>query len=153
MQIQTFLAPRRTLCGVEGGSKKRVLHTLAQHIADDLPTLDADELFSRLIARERLGSTGLGHGIAIPHCRIENCTGTVGALITLDQPVDFDAIDGEPVDIVFALLVPEEAHDDHLQTLATLAGLFSDAEFRQQLRDCKSDEDLYHRVISGAEMV
>ena len=151
MQIQSFLAPRRTLCGVEGASKKRVLQTLAQQIANDLPTLDADDLFSRLVARERLGSTGLGHGIAIPHCRIENCTGTVGALLTLQHPIDFDAIDGEPVDIVFALLVPEEATDDHLQTLATLAGLFNEPSFRQRLRNCSSDEDLYQQAINGTE--
>lgn len=150
MQIQSILAPRRTLCGVEGGSKKRTLEILANLIAQDIPTLNADDLFRRLIARERLGSTGLGHGIAIPHCRIENCTGTVGALIKLAHPVDFDAIDGEPVDIVFALLVPEEATDDHLQILATLAGLFSDTEFRNQLRRATSDEELCQMAINGA---
>jgi len=150
MQIQSILAPRRTLCGVEGGSKKRTLEILANQIAQDIPTLNADDLFRRLIARERLGSTGLGHGIAIPHCRIENCTGTVGALIKLQKPVDFDAIDGEPVDIVFALLVPEEATDDHLQILATLAGLFSDQAFRKQLRRANSDEELYQLTVSGA---
>lgn len=151
MQLQTILAPRRTLCGVQGSSKKRILDILARQIAQDIPTLNADDLFRSLVARERLGSTGLGHGIAIPHCRIENCTGTVGALIKLSEPIDFDAIDGEPVDIIFALLVPEEACDDHLQTLATLAGMFSDASFRNQLRQAQTDEDLYKLAINAPE--
>ena len=79
MQIQSLISPKRTLCGVEGGSKKRALELLANTIAQDIPDIDADELFRRLIGRERLGSTGIGHGIAIPHCRVEHCTGTVGA--------------------------------------------------------------------------
>ena len=151
MQIQTILAPRRTLCGVKGGSKKRALEFLAHQIAQDIPTINADDLFRRLIARERLGSTGLGHGSAIPHCRSENCTGTIGALIKLETPIDFDAIDSEPVDIIFALLAPEEAHEEHLETLATLAGMFNDPDFRAQIRQADSDEILYNLAINARE--
>lgn len=147
MQIDTMITPARTLCGIEGVSKKRALEILASTIAGDVPAIDADDLFRRLIARERLGSTGIGHGIAIPHCRISNCTDTLGALITLKDPVDFDAIDQEPVDVLFAMLVPEEAHDQHLQTLATLANALNDAEFRQQLRSADSDEQLYQSAV------
>lgn len=147
MNIQTLISPKRTLCGIEGGSKKRALELLANTIAQDVPDIDAEDLFRRLIARERLGSTGIGHGIAIPHCRVERCSGTVGALITLAEAVDFDAIDSQPVDILFAMLVPEEAHDEHLQNLAALAGALSDAGFREKLRSATSDQELYQAAI------
>ncbi len=147
MQIESILAPRRTQCGLPGGSKKRALEHLAQAIAQDIPSLDADELFRSLIARERLGSTGIGHGIAIPHCRVKGCSGTIGALVTLDHGIEFDAIDGEPVDIMFALLVPEEAHDEHLQTLATLAQAFSDEAYRKTLRQARNNEMLYNSAL------
>jgi nitrogen PTS system EIIA component len=148
MQIESLISPGRTLCGIEGGSKKRALELLANTIAQDIPEIDADELFRRLIGRERLGSTGIGHGVAIPHCRVEHCKGTVGALITLADPIDFDAIDSQPVDILFAMLVPEDAHDEHLQTLATLAGALNNPEYRQRLRKATSDEALYQAAIS-----
>ncbi|QEY16266.1 PTS IIA-like nitrogen-regulatory protein PtsN [Cellvibrio sp. KY-GH-1] len=149
MQIESLISASRTLCGVEGGSKKRALELLANAIAQDIPAIDADELFRRLIGRERLGSTGIGHGVAIPHCRVENCTGTVGALITLAEPIDFDAIDSQPVDILFAMLVPEDAHDEHLQTLATLAGALNNPEYRQRLRKAESDQALYQAAIAA----
>ncbi len=149
MQIESLISSSRTLCGIEGGSKKRALELLANTIAQDIPAIDADELFRRLIGRERLGSTGIGHGVAIPHCRVENCTGTVGALITLAEPIDFDAIDSQPVDILFAMLVPEDAHDEHLQTLATLAGALNNPEYRQRLRKAESDQALYQAAIAA----
>ncbi|BFM17425.1 PTS IIA-like nitrogen regulatory protein PtsN [Maricurvus nonylphenolicus] len=147
MEVQSILSPRRVLCGAQGGSKKRALETLAHHIAADIPTLNADELFSSLIARERLGSTGIGKGIAIPHCRLANCSGTLGALITLQDPIDFDAIDGEPVDIIFALLVPDEANDEHLQTLAGLAEKFSNPGYLAELRRADNNQALFDAAV------
>lgn len=148
MQIESLLTASRTLCNIEGVSKKRVLEILANTIAQDIPSIDADDLFRRLIARERLGSTGIGHGIAIPHCRVENCTSVTGALITLTQPIDFDSIDSEPVDILFAMLVPEDAHGEHLQNLAALAEALSNGDFREQLRRAETDSALYAVAIS-----
>jgi nitrogen PTS system EIIA component len=141
MQVQSFLSQHRTRCGVEAASKKRALEVLSQLIAQDQPTLNADEIFKNFIGRERLGSTGLGLGIAIPHCRINNCASIVGALIKLSKPIDYDAIDGQPVDILFALVVPEEAHDAHLQTLATIAERLNQPTFLAALRatqDCSA---------------
>lgn len=149
MQIQNLITPGRTLCGVEGGSKKRALELLANAIAQDVPGIEADELFRRLIGRERLGSTGIGHGIAIPHCRIANCDSTLGALLTLAEPIDFDAIDSQPVDILFAMLVPEDAHDEHLQTLAALAGALNNADYRQRLRAANSDAALFQAATAA----
>jgi PTS system nitrogen regulatory IIA component len=149
MQIESLISPSRTLCGVEGGSKKRALELLANTIAQDVPDIDGDELFRRLIARERLGSTGIGHGVAIPHCRIDRCSSTVGALITLADPIDFDAIDSQPVDILFAMLVPEDAHSEHLQTLASLAAALNKPEYRQGLRSATSNEALYQAALTN----
>ena len=146
MQFESLLAPRRVQQGVEGISKKRVLETIANIIASDIPSLDADTLFRSLVAREKLGSTALGHGIAIPHCRVANCEKTIGALIVLTAPIDFDAIDGAPVDVIFTLMVPEQANSEHLQTLAKLAELFQQASFRAALRAADSNELLYSKV-------
>lgn len=151
MKLDTIITPGRTLCGIEGVSKKRALEILASTIAEDRPSIDADELFRRLIARERLGSTGIGHGVAIPHCRVSHCDGTVGALITLKDPIDFDAIDSQPVDILFAMLVPEDAHSEHLQTLASLASMLNEANFREQLRAAESNRALYDIAVARGE--
>jgi PTS system nitrogen regulatory IIA component len=95
------------------------------------------------LARERLGSTGLGHGVALPHARVKNCTEAVGAYVHTTEGVDFDALDSEPVDVFFALLVPEDSTEDHLQTLANLAQRFSDAELVERLRtSSKADQVL-----------
>ncbi len=153
MQIQSLLTPERTCSSLNASSKRHALELLAQTIAQDIPSLDADDLLRRFLARERLGSTGIGHGIAIPHCRINLTTDTgsntaIGALITLSQAVEFDAIDAEPVDILFAMLVPESAHDEHLKNLAALAGALTRSEFRERLRSAQSHSELYQAAIT-----
>ncbi|NIB41857.1 PTS IIA-like nitrogen regulatory protein PtsN [Pseudomaricurvus alkylphenolicus] len=148
MQVQSFLSQHRVSCGVEASSKKRALQALSQLIAADQPSLNPDDIFLNLIGREKLGSTGLGQGIAIPHCRIKNCAGTIAALIQLRTPVDFEAIDDQPVDILFALLVPEEAHDAHLQTLASLAERLNHPTYLEALRLAGSDSQLYEAAVS-----
>lgn len=147
MQLQSILSPERTITGVPGTSKKRVLENIAEIICKDVSYLNPEDLFSALTARERLGSTGIGEGIAIPHCRVANCTNTIGSLVRLETPVDFEAIDDKPIDILFVLLVPEEANDEHLLTLKTLAELFSQADFRESLRNAENDQALYHAAI------
>ncbi|MGK0500358.1 MAG: PTS system nitrogen regulatory IIA component [Oceanicoccus sp.] len=143
MSLQSILSPGRTLCGAPGSSKKRVLENIAQFISADNPALNANQVFDSLIAREKLGSTGLGHGIAIPHCRMPNCSKITGSLIRLAQAVDFDAIDSQPVDLLFVLLVPDQAHDEHLQVLSKIAGMFNDEDFCQQLRQASDADSLY----------
>ena len=132
-------------------SKKRVLELVSALIARDDKTLVDTDVFNCLLARERLGSTGLGHGIAIPHGRVKNLGRISGALVRLDQGVDFDAIDGQPVDIVCALVVPPEAAETHLQLLAHLASLFSQAEVRDRLRSARSAEELYAVLTDHSE--
>lgn len=135
-----FIAESRVERELEVSSKKRLLESLARLLASGHPALDADSVFHRLTERERLGSTGLGHGVALPHARIKELGQALGAFVTTAAGVDYDAADGEPVDLAFALLVPERANEEHLQLLAKLAGLFSDPRIRQRLREAESTE-------------
>ncbi|WP_295582409.1 PTS IIA-like nitrogen regulatory protein PtsN [uncultured Lamprocystis sp.] len=143
-----FITEQRLGCRLAIASKKRLLETLASLLAADHPRLDADLVFDCLLERERLGSTGLGHGIALPHARVKEVTQSIGAFVSLSQGVDYDAVDGEPVDLAFALLVPEAATDEHLQLLAQLAGRFNDPQVRKRLREADSPSAIL-RVFSG----
>jgi PTS system nitrogen regulatory IIA component len=149
MNIADILTPARALCNAPGTSKKRALESIADFISQDIPSLDANALFKQLICRERLGSTAIGHGIAIPHCRMEGCTQITGALVKLAQPVDFDAMDDKPVDLLFVLLVPEQACEEHLQILKGLAQLFNSADTRNALRQAGDSLTLYEIAINA----
>lgn len=133
-----LISETRIGCGLEITSKKRLLETLAELLASDHPRLHTETVFERLLERERLGSTGLGHGIALPHARIKEVTEVLGAFAQTVCGVDYDATDGEPVDLAFALLVPEAANDEHLRLLAHLASLFNDPAIRERLREADS---------------
>lgn len=124
-------------------------------VADGATDEQDDELTSRavfdaLLARERLGSTALGEGVAIPHCRLAGMTGIRAALITLDEGVDFDAPDGDPVDLLCCLIVGEEEQDHHLKLLSQLAQIFSDAGKRRALRAEKTTDGLYRQLLAFA---
>jgi PTS system nitrogen regulatory IIA component len=149
MNLDTILPPERTLFAVPGGSKKRVLEFFSTFIAQNTPSLDSQEVFSRLIGRERLGSTGIGQGVAIPHARSPHCKEPIASFLKLVEPVDFDAVDGEPVDLVFVLLVPEEADDAHLALLGQVAGIMNDAPTRTALRRAESQQELHNLLIDA----
>ena len=146
--ISDILSPARTVCGVPGVSKKRLFESIAKIISEDQPSLSYDEIFDQLIAREKLGSTGLGQGIAIPHSRVGNCPQPLGTLLVLSDPIDFDTPDDTPVDLLFVLLVPEEAHQQHLDILAHVARAFSQADFCQKLRGASDSADLFKIATS-----
>ncbi|MFT6113198.1 MAG: PTS system nitrogen regulatory IIA component [Oleispira sp.] len=146
--IDSILTPERTVKSAPVSSKKKVLEYLGSFIADQIPESSADEIYERLLNRERMGSTGIGEGIAIPHCRLKQCNKTLGVLLQLEQPIDFDAIDKQPVDLIFALLVPEEATDEHLKTLSMLAQKLSQADYCEALRNSADSQNLYQRAIS-----
>ena len=147
--IEQILTPGRCLVNVPGGSKKRVLEQIAGLVVRDLPDLDSQNIFESLIAREKLGSTGFGNGIAIPHCRLAGCSTPFCAVLHLESAVDFDAIDGAPVDLLFVLLVPEEATDDHLELLRQIASMLNRSEVRDSLRQAQSSERLYQLVLDA----
>lgn len=143
MQITDLLAPQRIACHARSASKKRTFELLSNLLASAQPGPDAHEIFDSLVARERLGGTGLGHGVALPHGRLKESRQPVGAFVQLADGVDFDAVDKQPVDILFALLVPEKCTSEHLQILALLAQMFSDKNLRAELRAADSSEALY----------
>ena len=149
IRLEQILTPGRSLVNVPGGSKKRVLEQIASLIHKDLPDIGQQALFEALIAREKLGSTGFGNGIAIPHCRLANCREPVSALLHLESPVDFDAIDGAPVDLIFVLLVPQAATDAHLELLRQIASMLDRRETRDQLRSAKDSDALYQVVVNA----
>lgn len=147
IRIEDILTPARSLVDVPGGSKKRVLEQIAKVLGRDLPDLDTQAIFESFIAREKLGSTGFGNGIAIPHCRMSGCASPFSAILRLDGPVDFDAIDGAPVDLLFVLLVPEAATDEHLELLRQIASMLDREDVRERLRLAKTGQDLYQAVV------
>ncbi|OUS13801.1 PTS fructose transporter subunit IIA [Gammaproteobacteria bacterium 53_120_T64] len=150
MKIVDVLSPDRTHCNAPGVSKKRVLEFIADFFSEHTDFIDANHLYQELISRERLGSTGIGEGIAVPHCRLSGCPRITGILLKLDSPVDFDAIDGEPIDLIFALVVPDEQNDEHLETLSAIAELLQCGAVRQQLRNCSNSDKLY-QIATGAQ--
>lgn len=144
--LKAILTPARSRSQVPGNSKKRIFEEVADLLVADQPGLDAADIITSLLAREKLGSTGLGRGIAIPHCRLEGCEQPLGVLMSLATPTDFDAPDDEPVDLLCVLVVPGEAHQEHLEILATLAGLFRQEALCNALRACDSGEELFNVI-------
>ncbi|WP_454839089.1 PTS IIA-like nitrogen regulatory protein PtsN [Pseudomonas hormoni] len=147
IRLESILTPGRSLVNVPGGSKKKALEQIANLIHKEVLDLEMQDVFEALIAREKLGSTGFGNGIAIPHCRLKGCTSPISALMHLDAPIDFDAIDGAPVDLLFVLLVPEAATDAHLELLRQIASMLDRKEVRDRLRSAPSNEALYQVVL------
>lgn len=146
-----FIVVERVGTGLQIGSKKRLLEVLGELLAKDDLTLNPESVFERLLERERLGSTGLGHGIALPHARMKEVSEAIGAFVQLNRGIDFDAIDDQPVDLAFAMLVPEAASETHLQLLATLATMFSNRELRDALRNADSPDEVVRLLIDGGE--
>ncbi|MDB6051364.1 MAG: ptsN1 [Pseudomonas sp.] len=147
IRLENILTPGRSIVNVPGGSKTKALEQVAHLIGREVPDLNSGEIYEKLIAREKLGSTGFGNGIAIPHCRLTGCNDPISALIHLDAPIDYDAIDGAPVDLLFVLLVPEAATDAHLALLRQIASMLDRKEVRDRLRGAKSNEALYQVVL------
>lgn len=148
MEIKDILSPDCTTCAVQGTSKKRILETISQLAAEKIPDIDQATILSSLLSREKLGSTGIGNGIALPHGRLPGLTKVIAFLVTSNSTIAFDAIDNCPVDIFFAIFVPEDQAQGHLQTLATVATKLSDKNIVKTLRKADTDEKLYEAISS-----
>lgn len=146
MNIKNLISPDRVICSKDISSKKRVLEKLSELLASGQSGLTTREAFDTLVGRERLGSTGLGRGVALPHGRHSQNRQPVGAFVKVDKGVDFDAIDQQPVDLVLGLLVPEHFTNEHLIILARLAEMFSEPAFCEQLRSADTNQALYERL-------
>ena len=149
MLISDLLSPERIRCDVQSSSKKRLLELISEELARNTDEFSKREIFESLIARERLGSTGLGKGVAIPHGRVKGTQHVQAAFVRLKKPLPFDAMDGEPVDLLFCLAVPEDCGEDHLKLLAQVAELFGDAELLQQLREAPTPAEPL-QLLTGA---
>jgi PTS system nitrogen regulatory IIA component len=137
MNITSLLAPERVVVCDDITSKKRLLEQLSELLGSSSPAVPVQTIFEALLSRERLGSTGLGKGVAIPHGRMAGLDHPVCAFIRIRKPIDFDAADGQPVDLVFSLLVPEDSTEEHLQVLSTIAEIFSNKMICAILRECE----------------
>ena len=148
MLISDILKPESVRCRITTGSKKAALEILAELIAGTDSGLTQTEVFGCLLAREKLGSTGLGNGFALPHGRLKHIDKTIGAFIYLETAVDYDSVDGVPVDLLFALVVPEDSTQEHLDILAKLAEMFSNDNTLKKIRRKRSDADIYKILTS-----
>lgn len=143
MHLVDLLSPSRIQCGLGVSSKKRLLDTLAGLLADGQGADLERQIYDSLCARERLGSTGLGLGVAIPHGRTPALGTAAGAFVRLAEPIEFGSVDAQPVDLVFALAVPEHFNNQHLLLLSQLAELFSDASMAARLRAAPDAAAIY----------
>jgi nitrogen PTS system EIIA component len=151
MSLQRMLEPGRVLCNVEARSKKHVLEILSELLASAENDLTAGEIFDSLVSRERLGSTGLGGGVALPHGRVPGIESSIAAFVRLSQGIDFDAPDSAAVTLVLGLLVPEQASEQHLEDLSAIAKQLSRAELRDALAQAGSSSTLFELLTTPAQ--
>ncbi|MGF1747233.1 MULTISPECIES: PTS IIA-like nitrogen regulatory protein PtsN [Vibrio] len=147
MQISEVLTLDCTKSAVPCTSKKRALEIISE-IAAEQTGQSSTELFECMLNREKVGSTGIGNGIAIPHARMQDSDKAVAILLQCQEPVEFDSIDNRPVDLMFALLVPDAQCKEHLKTLSCMAERLNDKVVLKQLRKAQSDQELYDIIVS-----
>jgi len=149
MTLTDLLSPAAVISPLRANGKKQALQELAQHAAT-LTGLPDRELFEALLQRERLGSTGIGDGIAIPHGRMPGIERLVGLFARTEKPIDFDALDGQPVDIIFVLIAPEGAGADHLKALARVARVLRNQSVLEQVRKIRDPAAIYAILAESA---
>jgi PTS system nitrogen regulatory IIA component len=142
MDLGDLISPEGVIATLKAKSKKQVLQELSSRAAAHTGLSERD-IFDTLLQRERLGSTGVGHGVAIPHGKLAALENITGLFVRLDEPIDFDAIDDQPVDLVFLLLAPESAGADHLKALARISRLLREPKAVKKLRTSKDGAALY----------
>ncbi len=146
MEISTILKPEAVRVIAAASSKKRLLHEMGE-LAFSAYGIDASTAVDALQERENLGPTGVGHGVALPHARVNGLKEVVGVFVLLEKPVDFEAVDRQPVDLAFALFAPEEAGVDHLKALARVSRLLRDDAVRTKLRS-NGDAPTLHTILT-----
>ncbi len=149
MTISALLSPQQIFLDTEITSKKKLLELIANIVADKTQ-LSESGIYAGLLNRERLGSTGLGQGFAVPHARVADLDRTVACFFRLSNPVNFEAPDNQPVDLVFTIVIPEEATEEHLMILSSLASIFSRNEVCDAIRAAGSKEEIAD-IIAAAE--
>jgi len=142
MKMAELIAHEAILPAVKASSKRQVIQEIGAR-AGDAYGLDTSLVVEGLLAREKQGSTGMGGGVAIPHARLEGLKSIAGLFARLERPADFEAVDGQGVDLVFVLLAPEESGADHLRALARVSRLLRDVDLRKKLRETSEAAALY----------
>lgn len=150
MILEDLVKPDNVLCNAHARSKKHCLEILSELLARSDGDIANEDIFERLIERERLGCTSLDKGIAFPHCRVDGVRHSSGALMKLSEPVDFDTSDGEDVDLVFGLMVPKDLDDSHRADIAMITGSLMDDELRSRLRAATTSSELYDALLGDA---
>jgi PTS system nitrogen regulatory IIA component len=150
MLLEQIIKPDSVLCNAQARSKKHCLEILSELLVRSVPGINSEDIFERLVERERLGCTSLDQGVAFPHCRVEGLDTTIAALIRLSEPVDFDSPDGELVDLVFGLMVPKEINESHQANIRSIADLLGDQTLRQKMRDATTSNELYDSLIDSS---
>lgn len=146
MLLEEIIRPDSVLCNAHARSKKHCLEILSELLVRSQPAIPSDDIFAGLIERERLGCTSLDQGAAFPHCRVEGLDTSVAALIKLREAVEFDAPDGEAVDLVFGLMVPAEIGDEDHANVSSIAELLGDRDLRSKLREATTSRELYEAL-------
>jgi PTS system nitrogen regulatory IIA component len=146
MKLSSIINKDCSRAAVLFNSKKRALEYISELASQHLPDHNAHEILDAFLTREKLGSTGIGKGIAIPHGRLKGIDSIFAILVTNQNSINFDAIDNRPVDILLAMLVPEGDNASHLKTLAEIAGKLNKKEFCKQLRQAPNDDALYQVI-------
>lgn len=149
MSLEEIINADAVLCNAHARSKKHCLEILSELLVRSTPEISADEIFESLIDRERLGCTSLDQGVAFPHCRIDGLKQSVAAMIKLSEPIDFDAPDGEPVDLVVGLIVPADVDESHHADIRMIAGILRDHGLRGRLREAKTSSELHASLLHG----
>ncbi|WP_162047253.1 PTS IIA-like nitrogen regulatory protein PtsN [Vibrio taketomensis] len=147
MQLSEILTLDCTKSAVQCTSKKRALEMISEIVAEHTGQ-NSTELFECMLSREKMGSTGIGNGIAIPHARMQSSDKAIAVLMQCESPIEFDAIDNRPVDLLFALLVPDAQCKEHLKTLSCMAERLNDKQILKQLRKAESDQELYDIMVN-----
>jgi len=143
MLLEEIIKPDSVLCNAHARSKKHCLEILSELLVRSRPEIASEDIFASLIERERLGCTGLDQGVAFPHCRVDGLDTSVGALIKLSEAVEFDSSDGDPVDLIFGLMVPAELRDEDQANICSITELLGDRELRVRLREATTSIVLY----------
>lgn len=153
MNVANILRPESVQCESEVRSKKHALELLSEVLGNRHDDLNAADILAEFTKREQLGSTGLGHSIAMPHARLNGIDESIGAFLKLEAGVDFDSSDGEPVDLLFGVLVPENCSDDQIREMKELIQQLRDSTLQQQLRETTNPAELYDLLTDSLTVI
>lgn len=151
MELTEILQADMVFLDLKSGSKKQILSEISAKIAQKI-NKEETEIFQLILEREKLGSTGVGRGVAIPHARVDGLEKIIGAFARLDEPIEFDAVDDQPVDLIFMLLAPEKSGSNHLKALSTVSRTFRSRDFCEELHNYNTPQDIFDLLVKQSKV-